>query len=231
MPEDQPIQTHSESGIGAGASATLGQPIQKCQIELKGLTLKINLKLKNQQEKIVKEVETPANSFVLNFMKMLYAVLQAKSYEGFRCARIRQEVQYKIEYRYTFYIRELAGIQAWSPKEDATHGIIIGTGTKEVTAYDTWLEAQISNGMETGQMIYLFSEVTETETVGNEAHIYLKRSFINHSGASITVKEIGVAVWNVSPSSNKLIIRDLIPPLEVPNDYTLDTQYTIEVAL
>jgi hypothetical protein len=231
MPEE-PVQSHSESGIGVEVVANIGQPIQKCQVELKGLTLKINLRLKNQQKEVVKEVETSANSFVLNFMKMLYALLLAKSYEGFCCTITEpREVSYRVEYHDIRYQRQQAGIQAWSPKEDDTHGIIIGTGTKEVTPYDTWLDSQIKDGMETGQMVYLFSEVTDTETVGNEAHIYLKRSFINHSGASITVKEIGVAVWNISPSSYKLIIRDLIPPIEVPNDYTLDTQYTIEVSL
>ena len=75
------------------------------------------------------------------------------------------------------------------------------------------------------------SEVEETAVAGNEAHLFLKRSFINHSGANITAREIGLAVKQFSPEANILIIRDLLPETDVPDNYTLDTQYILEISV
>jgi len=225
------LRGQSESGPGIELSMTIEKQMQKQQVEMKGISMEIDITLKDEKGNIVNQVKAPGNSFLLNFMRMLYAVLRATSYGAFACERVKTTESYTIEGQTTQYSRELAGIQAWAIKEDDSHGIVIGTGTKTVAPDDAWLDSQIKNGFSSGQMLYLASDVSNTEIVGSDAHIYLKRSFINHSGSDITVTESGVAVWNVSPSSYQLIIRDLIPPVNVPNDYTLDVQYTISVLI
>ncbi|MFP3265625.1 MAG: hypothetical protein RXO54_07315 [Acidilobus sp.] len=231
MIKDPIRQRWTESGIGTDVSMTVSNRMQEYYEELRGISLDIDIVLKDKDGSVVKRVRTPGNSFLLNFMNMLYAVLTATAFAGFASERIRTTPSYNIEGRQIQYTRELAGIQAWAPKEDDTHGILIGNGTSTVTPTDTWLASQIKNGLGPGQMLYLFSEVGTTTVAGTSAYITLKRSFINHSGNDITVTELGVAVWNVNPSAYLLIIRDLIPPVDVPNDYTLDVQYTISVSV
>jgi len=231
MIKDPIKQRWAESGIGTDVSMTVFNRMQEYYDELKGISLDIDLALKDENGNIVKKVRTPGNSFLLNFVNMLYAVFTAKAFANFASERIQTTQSYMIEGRQIQYTRELAGIQAWAPKEDDTHGILIGNGTNTVTPNDTWLASQIKNGLGPGQMLYLFSDIDTTTVAGNSAYITLKRSFINHSGNDITITELGLAVWNVSPSAYILIIRDLIPSINVPNNYTLDVQYTISVLI
>jgi hypothetical protein len=231
MTKDPIKQRWAEGGIGADVSMMVSNRMQEYYDELKGISLDIDLILKDENGNIVKRVRTPGNSFLLNFMNMLYAVLKATAFVNFASERIKTTQSYTIEGRQIQYTRELAGIQAWAPKEDDTHGILIGNGTNAVTPNDTWLASQIKNGLGPGQMLYLFSDIDTTTVAGNSAYITLMRSFINHSGNDITITELGLAVWNVNPSSYQLIIRDLIPSIDIPNNYTLDVQYTISVSI
>lgn len=231
MTREQLERRWLETGIGTALAVSIDNRLQGYVDELKGISMEISITLKDEKGNVVKRFRTPGNSFLLNFMKMLYAIMRATSYGGFACERIKSTERYTVEYRTIEYTREIAGIHAWAMKEDDTHGILIGNGTKEVSPNDTWLASQIKNGLGPGQMLYLASDVSSTEVSGNEAHIFLKRSFINHSGGDITVTELGVAVWNVNPSANLLIIRDLVLPFNVPNNYTLDVQYTISVSV
>jgi len=217
--------------VGSEVSVTVGEPIKKYQTELKGIRLYINLKVKDSNENIIEERVEQGNSFLLNFMRMLYAVLTVSSYNDFvHKGVVRSEstdflgdtvtVQYTVD-----------GFHAWAPKEFDTHGIVVGTGETMVTPDDQELEAQIANGIGAGKMVYLFSDIVPTAVTATEAYIILRRSFINHSGGSITVKELGVIVWVVGTDKYKLIIRDLISPITVNNDYTLDVQYVIVVTV
>ena len=145
--------------------------------------------------------------------------------------KVKKTVSYTVEYHETRYERTLAGYQAWALKEDDSHGILVGTGTKTVEADDYALESKVPNGVGSGMMLYLSSDVENVEVVGNEARLVLKRSFINHSGADITINEVGLVVRQFCPEDNILVIRDLIEPITVPNDYTLDVQYTLIISV
>ena len=240
MNVDKPVKSSAHHSLGLSTHISVKSEMQKCQVELKGLQASIVLTLKDKDEKVVEKKEFPANSFVLNFMRLLYTVMTASTYNVMdtngnvvtaKLAKIEQHVRYEVEYRETEYYRHIAGYQAWAPKEDDSHGVMVGSGTATVTAEDYRLEAKIPNGLGSDQMIYLYSRVGETQTAGNEAHLFITRSFINHSGDSIMVREVGVAVMQVSPIANILIIRDLVEETEVPNDYTLDVQYTLEITV
>jgi len=240
MNVDKPIKSSTHHSLGLSTHVAVKSEMQKRQVELKGLQASIVLTLKDKDENIVEKKELPANSFVLNFMRLLYTALTVSSYNATdtsgatvsaKLSKVRKEVSYEVEHKITTYSRILAGYQAWCPKEDDSHGILVGNGTASVDPEDYNLSSKIPNGTSSGQLIYLASEVEETSVVGNEAHLFLKRSFINHSGASVAVREIGLAVRQFSPETNILIIRDLLTEFEVPADYTLDTQYTLEVAV
>lgn len=240
MPQEPPIKTSTHGSLGATPNVEVSNKTQKREVQLKGIQASIILTLKDKDNNPVKQTELPAHSFVLNFMRLLWAVFKASSITAKNTAganvtaqltRIRQHIRYEIEYHITEYYRESAGFHAWASKEDDSHGILIGSGTTSVSPDDYALASKIPNGLETGKMLYLSGEVSDTYVVGNEAHLFIKRSFINHSGATIYVRELGVAVRQFSPQADILIIRDVIIEQEVPNDYTLDVTYTIEVSI
>jgi hypothetical protein len=102
---------------------------------------------------------------------------------------------------------------------DSSYGLVIGTGIAVPTAFDIALASQITNGNGAGQMLYQ-SQYSPGGVVIDGANTSLTygRTFLNSSGAPITVHEIGiyhvgVAVW--------MSYRDIIPGGELVNDAQL----------
>jgi len=240
MNAKEQIESKSRGNIGSSVKLTIRDKPQKCEVRLHGLKAKILVKVKDENEKVVSEKIYPANSFLLNFMKMLYSVftassITAKDTNGNDVSMHFTEVQvsksYEVEFRKTTRTVNLSGFQAWAIKEDDSHGIQIGTGTTSVSPDDYKLESQIPSGIGSGKMLYLSSEIKNVQVVGNTAHIELKRTFLNYSGHKITVNEVGLAVKQFSPETNILVIRDVVEATEVPNNYGLDISYVIEIAV
>ena len=240
MPTGEPQRLPTQGKIGVSVDTSVGQELKKQGVELKGVKASIVVTLKDKNNNVVMQKEYPANSFLLNFMRILYAVLTVSSYNAKNMngdsittmlCKTKKTVRYTVEYREIEYERILAGYQAWALKEDDTHGILIGIGTKIVDAEDYALESKVPNGIGSGKMLYMSSEVGNVKVVGNDARLELKRSFINHSGADITVTEVGLAIKQFCPEDNILVIRDTIEPITVPNNYTLDVQYTIIISV
>lgn len=239
MPEDFK-QEKVEGQVGCRAEVVVRNNLQKREVKLPGIKAKIVIKVKDKDGNIVSQKELPANSFVLNFMKMLYAVFRVtsvgtKDVNGndttMRLTIIRETRTYEVEYHTTTRTVELAGFQAWAIKEDDSHGIQIGTGTTPVSPDDYALTSKVPNGIGEGKMLYLDCNVSSTLVTGNTAHIEIKRSFLNYSGSTITVTEIGLVVKQFSPETCFLIIRDLIEATDVPNNYGMDVSYIIEVSV
>ena len=71
-------------------------------------------------------------------------------------------------------------------------GIVIGTDATAVTISDYKLAAQIAHGAGSGQMNHLGTVITSPTVSATESYYTLTRQIINLSGASITVREIGI---------------------------------------
>jgi len=240
MNAKEQIESRNEGNIGSSVRLAIRDKPQKCEVRLHGLKAKILVKVKDENEKVVSEKIYPANSFLLNFMRMLYSVftassIKAKDTEGNDVDMHFTEVQvsksYEIEFRTISKTANLSGFHAWAIKEDDSHGILIGTGTKTISPDDYKLESQIPNGIDLGKMLYLSSEIKNVQVVGNSAHVELKRTFLNYSGDKITVTEVGLAVRQFSPETNILVIRDVVEAIDVPNNYGLDVSYVIEITV
>ena len=240
MNAKEQIESKSEGNIGSSVKLAIRDKPQKCEVRLHGLKAKILVKVKDENEKVVSEKIYPANSFLLNFMRMLYSVFTASSITAkdtngndisMHFTEVKKHEYYKIEYREIERDVYKSGFQAWAIKEDDSHGIQIGTGTTSVSPDDYKLESQIPNGVGSGKMLYLSSEIKNVQVVGNSAHLELRRTFLNYSGDKITVNEVGLAVKQFSPETNILVIRDVVEATEVPNNYGLDVSYIIEVTV
>ncbi|RLE64032.1 MAG: hypothetical protein DRJ38_06235 [Thermoprotei archaeon] len=238
MRDAEKIEKPSFSYLGASPDIDVKREKIEHRVELRGLHASIVVTVKDRNNRVVERKEVPANSFVLNFMRILYSVLTGKEYTVVdvngntvttKLTMVKSEERWTVEGHEFERTREIGGFHAWALKEDDSHGIVIGSGTKTVEANDYSLESKIPHGYGSGQMVYLSSEVGKVEVVGNEARLTIRRTFINHSGAPITVNEVGLVVKQPSPSAYVLVLRDLIQGTEVPEDYSLDIQYTFVV--
>jgi len=127
----------------------------------------------------------------------------------------------------TVYVRHglyhsvtVMGLRA--PSGDDSYGIRVGTSDQAFSKDDYELIGKIDNGSGAGQMLYGATTV-ESVTDENETSSYVRiiRSFTNNSGATITVKEIGIAFKNgysTTTFANILMARDvLVSPQSVPD--------------
>jgi hypothetical protein len=117
----------------------------------------------------------------------------------------------------------------FAPDNTSTYGIVVGTGTTTPTNSDYKLETQIAHGTASGQLDYGAHSRTESKVVGSNVDFVISRTFYNGSGASITVKEIGI--YCQSESYYFCLVRDVITPIDVANTQTLTVQYTLRTTV
>jgi len=228
------------SGALADAGLSLNYMLSKDVIPLKiGINLKPRYKIAliDQNKKVRRYIEGDSDSFLLNFMKLLYTLFTKNVVSPLgRPADYKQTFTYAIGDRtFTKTITD-SGWMGWALKGDESHGIVIGMGTKTVEPNDTWLENQIHHGFGQNEMIYLDSYISPVQVAGTIAFFNLTRRFINASGSPVTVTEIGWAIDTQIRIGNRerkgiLLIRDVISPITVPNEYVLVVTYQIQVGL
>lgn len=109
-----------------------------------------------------------------------------------------------------------------------TWGIVVGTGTTAVANDDTALETKISDGNGAGELEYQETAFTAAGEVGANLDFQIRRTFLNDSGNSITVTEIGLYVKGTeSGGTNRIfcVIHDIVSQA-VADAETLSVKFT-----
>ncbi len=170
----------------------------------------------------------PSNSFTLNFLLHLYAVYHDVAAELIDITGATQNM-YQPSQTGTYRDR-IDGVA-----DDDDMGIVVGTGTTAENNSDYALDTQIAHGTGAGQLQYGSVSIAAPSVTGSNADVVVTRTFVNGSGASITVKEIGVycRTYTILPAYKYFcIVRDvLVSPVEVGNGQTLTVQYTFRVTV
>jgi len=113
-----------------------------------------------------------------------------------------------------------------APAGNDSYGILVGTGTTEVSMNDYALANKIPHGTGSGQLSY--GETSSYNELNDpQWDIGLQRSFDNNSGADITINEIGM-VMKISDGSSTyyvMIARDVISATTVPNGGRVTVKY------
>jgi hypothetical protein len=121
---------------------------------------------------------------------------------------------------------------------NANYGIVVGSGTSTPTINDFELGNQIQNGTGANQLQYgnMTALTVIISSANNQMILEFQRTFVNGSGASVTVTEVGL-IFNLAflsgPSSNTsnaycLILHDLLPnAVIIPNGGSLSVTYEI----
>ena len=126
---------------------------------------------------------------------------------------------------------------------DASKGILVGSGTSPVTLNDYNLASQIPHGTGAGQLDYDAMAIDDlgidTSVTPPVYRIRMIRPFKNVSGGAITVNEVGIMARNYYASSAGVrvntpyyIARDVLPrDYIVPNGGSITITIIIEVVL
>lgn len=112
---------------------------------------------------------------------------------------------------------------------DAARGIVVGTGSNAVTIGDYCLQTKISHGTGSGHLYHCACTVTAPTKSGSTYTTEVYRQFINFSGGSITVEEIGIyGFW--SPYYF-LFARDTTGSIAVPDGAMLAVIYNFQTTV
>lgn len=130
---------------------------------------------------------------------------------------------------YGGYISSYEGIYPSVGVDSA--GIIVGIGSTPVTLNDYNLDNKISTGNGPGQLAYQDQLVGSTSVALQVTTTRITRSFINNSGSSIDVAEVGIeGRSNDVGYVGYLMIRDVIvSPVTVANGATLNVYIDLQV--
>jgi len=116
-----------------------------------------------------------------------------------------------------------------APAGNDIYGIQVGRDDTTPTNEDFKLFDKIAHGDGTGQLEY--GEMAFYDVIEHEGYMKFSftRTFLNNSGATITVKEIGLVVYVDFNGKYCLWLRDVLsPPVDVEQGKTLTVQYTIK---
>jgi hypothetical protein len=118
-----------------------------------------------------------------------------------------------------------------APAGDVSAGIVVGSSDTPVSLGQYSLGALISHGTGSGQLSY-GATVVDSLTKNSIWYFRIIRTFTNYSGATVTVREIGLYVRlgiAISPYYYSCMLARDVPtsPISVPNGSTLTIRYIV----
>ena len=143
----------------------------------------------------------------------------------------------------TFSPSTLNGISYPSNQENSPSYLVmiqVGSGSQPNPASATSLASPIANGTSSGQLLYGTPSISASIMVsGSSAYFYISQAFINNSGSTISVTEIGI-ITNLNSYGpygghsysfgQVLVWYDVLSsPISIPNGGTLVIYYTFTV--
>jgi len=208
------------------------------------------IEVKDRHGKVIKREKGESKSLLKNFVACLLAIMKAT---------VQTESEYTGTGGAEATVMDVTGAEqtiwggwrgtgnylyggGWpmpinAPDDDDSYGIVVGKGDAPVSAEDYALDDQIAHGTASGQLDYgthAFEDVVVEDKVSK---FRVSRTFTNVSGASVTVKEIGIIAWNYFRDRGKvhnnvkfLIVRDVLTsPTSIPDGASLNVRYTFSV--
>jgi len=158
--------------------------------------------------------EAPANSFVQQFIDLLYRHFSSASFVAKRITGADSDYQ---ESAYTFNCAATVGEDEW--------GIVIGDDDTPVSMADFVLLGPLTTDI-------VFSSVTVSEPVtdGTKRCFDVVRTFTNNTGATLSIKEVGLYCYGASASNFHCIDRTLYA-VDVNSGASLSLRYRISISV
>jgi hypothetical protein len=197
----------------------------------------VELEVRDKNGRIVKKHRQISHSFLRQWLALLRGQL-AMRYGAFAPAQsVVDESGTARTYPCTASTNiYYTGLCANGDIGDVSQGIVVGISDIANNINTYCLGTKISHGTGSGQLQYgshTFEDITNPS--GNILVFRVIRTFSNGSGATITVKEVGLLVrtlcYNVTYYSF-LVARDVLStPVDVPNGMTLTVRYIFQITV
>lgn len=169
----------------------------------------------------------PSSSYVIQFLELIYGWLD---YVDVTATDVdnAESVIFDALASGVFHADYYGTVSAGAGVDD--YGIVVGINTGE-TAEDNEnykLDTKILHGSEEADKLdHQAVTFVAARVVGANIDFDISRAFINDSGGTITVKEIGLICKNVAITKYHLLMRDVVSDEAVADDYTLTVVYTM----
>jgi hypothetical protein len=188
---------------------------------LGGIKYKIELELRDKDGKLIKKHIQDGHTYVYNFLALLRVPV---AYSNDQITTITGS---SASGNPTTSVVQLAMNGGYG---DTGYGIVIGTSDTPYNPMHYKLQNQISHGSSSGQMLYGVTTIEVPQSLDGSYRVVTSRVFTNSSGASITVKEIGIYSRISGTSDYCMIARDVITPTAVANGQSLTVRYIFTVS-
>jgi len=116
------------------------------------------------------------------------------------------------------------------------YGVMVGGSDLAFSRTQYNLQSKIAHGSGSGQLLYGATTIEDYVDEDTTTRIRMIRAFSNTSGASVTVREIGIAIRHRSYTTALLlwyllVARDVLPsPQTVPDGATLTVRYRLFIS-
>jgi hypothetical protein len=198
------------------------------------------IEVKDKTGKLLKRYETPAKSWLKQFITILKGEFATR--HGTTVGNANASVTDETGTARSYPLASSSGygtvcnLSTLGDTGDVSQGIIVGTSDTPNVLGTYALGGKIAHGTSSGQLVYNPETVEDvTNPSGNDLQFRLTRTFTNNSGATITVKEVGLLVkkWDASSTSRSwLVARDVLPsPVDVPDGATLTIRYVVKITV
>jgi len=190
----------------------------------------IEIEVRDKNGRLLEHKKQESRSFLKQFLQMLYGEMNAENLSQ-NIISITTTGGGTSNYpSYTDTSKPF--FRVTSPSGNDYYGILVGESDEPVEYDDYNLKSKIPNGTGAGQLSYQECTLEEPYKDGTEYKFKITRAFVNNSGATITVKEVGIgAAWK-QPSIVALLIRDVLAsPTSIPDGATLTVRYYIKVSV
>jgi hypothetical protein len=201
----------------------------------------IEYEVRDKNGKLIEKGKFPAKSWVGNIVGLLSSIISAwSSVPNANCAtgQLRTDLTDTGGTARGVMIGAGGASQAvggCASSGDTSAGIVLGSSDTPVSLSQYSLGALISHGTGSGQLSY---GATNVETLSKDTTWFFRivRTFTNSSGASVTVREIGLYVRlgiGASPYYFPCMLARDVPTsaISVPNGSTLTLRYIISHSL
>jgi len=120
-----------------------------------------------------------------------------------------------------------------APAGDSNYGVVVGTDPTAVDLTQYALLAQLTEGTGVGNISHQATTVTSPVYTATKCSFHIQRSFINNTGALITVRETGLYGILVSGGVNYpyMFARDVITAIDLADGETLFVDYEFEISV
>ena len=179
--------------------------------------------IKDSKKKVIKRRKFISKSFVIGFLQLL----QSKMF-----GTVLSVIDTGNTARTTGYADSTYMQLGAAAGTDVT-GTVVGTGTNAVNISDYALQTKIAHGTASGQLQYGAVTFGAPTISGSDIYFTVTRNFVNNSGDSITVNEIGMyGMFYTSGTRYACLVRDVVAGgVAVADGQTLTLNYTIKITV